>query len=244
MRRKAIALLAGSVLAALSAICAPAQAEVRVNADQAGASATLQVRSWKDIPFRSVVRQKYDFSCGSAALATLLKYHYNVQVDETIVFANMWKTGDQVKIRKVGFSMLDMKRVLHAHNMEADGFRVSLDKVEQAKTPAIALITIGRYRHFVVIKGVRDGKVLVGDPAQGLKIYKRSDFEKMWNGIAFVVHDRKEKGPPPAFNRDSEWRPWTNLPLEYAVDRSSIATFTEALPPIYQITPQVTVPTS
>ncbi|RYF14189.1 MAG: peptidase C39, partial [Oxalobacteraceae bacterium] len=27
--------------------------------------------------FETVVRQQYDFSCGSAALATLLRYHYD-----------------------------------------------------------------------------------------------------------------------------------------------------------------------
>lgn len=233
MRRLA-AVLAGSVLATLSAVCGPAQAGVvSVRADQAGADASLAVHTWKDIPFRWVVRQQYDFSCGSAALATLLEFQYGLKVDEPIVFKAMWKTGDQAKIRKVGFSLLDMKRALRDTGIKADGFRLTLDQLEHAKVPAIALITVGRYKHFVVIKGVRDGRVLTGDPALGLKIYSRKDFEGIWNGIAFLIHDYR--GAQPVFNREGEWRPWAYAPMADAVDHSSLATFTSELAPIYQI---------
>jgi predicted double-glycine peptidase len=243
MRRSVAAVLAGSVLAALPAVWAPARAgEVRVTADQAGATATIAVHSWREIPFRSVVRQQYDFSCGSAALATLLHFHYGVKVDEPAVFQGMWKVGDQAKIRKVGFSLLDMKRVLKAHNMTADGFRLNLDQVEAANVPGIVLITVGRYRHFVVIKGVRDGKVLVGDPALGLKIYPRGEFEKIWSGVVFLIHDTPS-APKPAFNRASEWRPWAYAPLDEGIDRTSLDSYANGLPPVYQIRPQVTLPT-
>jgi uncharacterized protein len=32
--------------------------------------------------FKEIVRQQYDFSCGSAALATLLTFHYGHAIDE------------------------------------------------------------------------------------------------------------------------------------------------------------------
>src|SRR3546814_13412897 len=65
--------------------------------------------TWWDIPFRSVIRQRYDFSCGSAALATLLTYHYGAPTSEAMPFRAMWEKGDREAIRKVGFSMLDMR---------------------------------------------------------------------------------------------------------------------------------------
>jgi uncharacterized protein len=246
MRRSLAAVLAGSVLAALSAVCGPVQAgtaqvdpdkvgDVRVNADQAGATAALVVHSWKDIPFRWVVRQQYDFSCGSAALATLLLFHYGVKVNEQDVFQAMWKAGDQAKIRKAGFSLLDMKRALHDNGVQGDGYRLTLDQVEHAKTPGIALITVGRYKHFVVIKGLRDGRVLTGDPALGLKIYSRKDFEKLWNGVVFLIHDYR--GGPPVFNRVGEWTPWAYAPVGGAVDRDLTSSLFIGLSPINQITP-------
>jgi len=244
MRRSLAAVLAGSVLAALSAVCGPpAQAgDLPVDAVSAGVNASVVVHTWRDIPFRWVVRQQYDFSCGSAALATLLLFHYGVKVNEQDVFQAMWKTGDQAKIRKVGFSLLDMKRVLHEHGLAADGYRLTLDQIARAQVPAVALITVGRYKHFVVIKGVRDGQVLTGDPALGLKIYSRKDFEAVWNGIAFLIHDRK--GPAPVFNRAGEWRPWAYAPVGSAIDRASVASFLSALPPIYQLNPATNQPSS
>lgn len=234
MRRSIAAVLAGSVLAALSAVCAPAQAgTVWLDGGQAGVEAAVAVHTWKDLPFRWVVRQQYDFSCGSAALATLLLFHYGVKVNEQDVFQAMWKAGDQAKIRKDGFSLLDMKRAMHDNGVEANGYRLSLDELERAGIPAIALITVGRYKHFVVIKGVRDGRVLTGDPALGLKIYDRKDFEKIWNGVAFLIPHYPHGTP--AFNRAAEWRPWAYAPVASAVDRSPLANFANDLPPIYQI---------
>ena len=56
-----------AIAAALLGSAAPAMAEVRLSGE-AGGNYRVQVMSWWDIPFRSVVRQQYDFSCGSAAV--------------------------------------------------------------------------------------------------------------------------------------------------------------------------------
>ena len=37
----------------------------------------VPVRSMQELKFTETVRQGFDFSCGSAALATLLTYHYD-----------------------------------------------------------------------------------------------------------------------------------------------------------------------
>ena len=77
----------------------------------------------QELRFLETVRQGFDFSCGSAALATLLSFHYGRPTTEFQVFESMWKTGDTEKIRKDGFSMLDMKRYLEQEGLRADGFQ-------------------------------------------------------------------------------------------------------------------------
>src|SRR3954454_18291549 len=73
------------------------------------ASMSLHVTSLKELrfkrAFRATVHQQYDFSCGSAALATLLTYHYGRPVTEQQVFQVMYQNGNQARIREVGFSM-------------------------------------------------------------------------------------------------------------------------------------------
>ena len=123
--------------------------------------------SLQERKFHRIVQQQFDFSCGSAALATLLTYHYGNSVSEQQVFRYMWQRGNRQKIRREGFSLLDIKHYLEAHGYRADGFQTDLDTVRRVAVPVIALITDHGYHHFVVVTGMRGDKVLVADPAIG-----------------------------------------------------------------------------
>ena len=226
-----------ALLSAATLLLAPTQAaaEVRFNGE-AGGTFTIAVRSWRDIPFRTVVRQQYDYSCGSAALATLLHYHYGLPVGESEIFQSMYSVGDQARIRQVGFSMLDMKHYLEGRGFAADGLRLSLDRLASLNMPAIALITHGAYRHFVVVKGVRGNRVLVGDPTFGLQTYARADFEAIWNGVVLAVRHAPQNASAPVFNNNDEWRPWAVAPVGEVAEPMSPAELTRNMPEIYQIT--------
>ena len=149
---------------------------------------TVPVKSLEALKFATVVRQGYDFSCGSAALATLLTFHYNRPVSEAVVFDAMWAVGDQENIRAKGFSLLDMKSYLATIGIKADGFRVPLDKLAGVGVPTIALIIRKGYAHFVVLRGIHKDYVVLGDPSLGAITEPRDVFEKQWNGIAFALH--------------------------------------------------------
>lgn len=192
----------------------------------------LPITTWRDLPFQSVVRQKFDFSCGSAAIATVLRHHHGLAVDEAAAFQAMWREGDQARIRKLGFSMLDMKRYAGSLGFQADGFRIGLDELARFQRPAIALLDVDGYKHFVVVKGVRGAYVLLGDPNRGLRLEQRTRFESQWNGIAFILH----KGPTAAaYDLETEWARVGRRPM-----RANMATTGEVLRevfPPYQITP-------
>lgn len=140
--------------------------------------------------FLTVVRQQYDFSCGSAALATLLRFHYDDAQSEQSVFVGMFRDGDQAQIRRLGFSLLDMKRYLAARGIAADGYRVTLEQIAKARVPGIALIDFDGYKHFVVVKGIENGMLLLGDPSLGLRREDVRTFQRQWNGVFFVVNGR------------------------------------------------------
>lgn len=195
----------------------------------------LQVMSWKEIPFRSVVRQKFDFSCGSAAVATLLSHHYERATPEEAVFAAMWNAGDQDVIRKSGFSMLDIKRYLESAGYRAEGFRLSIAQLQRLARPGLVILDLKGYKHFVVVKGIQDDAVLVGDPMIGLTRYSHADFISQWNGIFLSISD--DPGAlSPRFNVAAEWRPWSTAPLDEGELRSTVSSVTNLLPPVYQVT--------
>jgi len=203
-----------------------------------GSSFTVgKVTSLKEAHFLSTVHQQFDYSCGSAALATLLSYHFQDAVTEQEVFIWMYKYGNQAKIHKEGFSLLDMKHYLEANGYHADGFYVSLDQLADAGVPAIVLINIKGYNHFVVVKGITDKRVLVGDPSVGIRIILRDKFEKMWNGLAFIIRNRNILTQN-NFNRMDEWRHVTGkAPVGLALRDSALANITMLMPPLGGISP-------
>jgi uncharacterized protein len=186
---------------------------------QAGGTFSVPVASMKDLRYRNTLRQKYDFSCGSAALATLLTHHYGHPVGEQTVFQEMYERGDRAKIRKEGFSLLDMKAYLEAHGYEADGFVADVSKLVLAGVPAIALVKESGYFHFVVIKGLRYGRVLIGDPSAGTRAIPLRQFKEIWvNQILFVIRNKIELA---SFNADADWRVAPKGPIEGGIYRGA-----------------------
>ena len=111
----------------------------------------VPVTSLRQARWSGTLLQQYDFSCGSAAVATLLTHHYAYPISEQAVFEQMYAQGDQARIRQDGFSLLDMKRVLAAQGFDADGFEQPLDKLGEVNVPAIVLLNDNGYLHFVVV---------------------------------------------------------------------------------------------
>lgn len=169
------------------------------------------VRSMEELKFAGVVRQRFDFSCGSAALATLLRL-YGDGHGEARAFKGMWAGGDQAQIRRLGFSLLDMKRYLEALGRSANGYKVTLEQIEKTGLPGIALIAPRGYRHFVVVLGVRDGEVLVGDPSLGLRVERADEFKRSWNGVYFAIDADLDRGRA-AWNRDARWAAFPRAPV-------------------------------
>lgn len=189
-----------------------------------GGSYALPVTSLQAARFRSTVRQEHDFSCGSAAVATLLTWHYDTPVSEQEVFSAMYTSGDQQTIRREGFSLLDMKRYLARRGFIADGYLQPLDKLAQAGYPAIVRIVENGYLHFVVIKGIDGERVLLGDPAGGTRAMRRDAFEVVWpDKLLFVIHNWPGQ---PQFNLKADWTVAPRAPLGEAINRASLTDLT------------------
>lgn len=195
-----------SVLIATAAVAGEVQTPI-----QSGGVFNMPVVSLREAKFSRTLRQQYDFSCGSAAVATLLTHHYNLPVSEQQVFQSMFEQGDAKRIKREGFSLLDMKNYLARQGLEAEGYIAGLDTLARNNTPAITLIKENGYHHFVVIKGVRGGRVLVGDPSAGTRAMTRETFEKHWvNRVLFVVRSHPQLA---RFNTPEDWRVAPAAPL-------------------------------
>jgi predicted double-glycine peptidase len=190
-----------------------------------GGNYSISISSIAERRFKTIYKQQFDFSCGSATLASLLSFHYNDNVSEYTVFSDMYERGDQQKIKNKGFSLLDMKQYLAQRGYKSNGFKITLNQLEKAQVPAITIINNNGYLHFVIIKASNEQEVLIGDPSVGVKVIPLNDFNNIWeNRILFVIQDKKEIASN-HYRDQSEWKLRVKAPLGSAVDRSSLGMF-------------------
>lgn len=210
------------------AFCAAASAGP-VNISGAFGSFNIKSKSLQEMRWDTVVRQQYDFSCGSAAVATLLTYHYDRPTSEDEVFRAMITSGDREKIKAQGFSMLDMKRYLDAKGLRSDGFKMKLDAFLKIGVPGITLVDTKGYKHFVVVKGLDDDTVLVGDPAVGTVAISKDRFQEIWRGAVLAARADIQIARQ-HFNSDEDWRVRPRAPIGRGISRTGIATMQITLP--------------
>lgn len=145
------------------------------------------ITSMREAKFTDLVEQKYDFSCGAAAVTTILRYAYNKDVTELDVLEGLAKVSDEETVREKGFSLLDLRHYIDSLGMRGRGYEIPVDMLPRVNIPSIVLVNIRGYQHFVVFKRLIDDKVYIGDPALGNRIMTKDEFIEAWNGSIFVV---------------------------------------------------------
>lgn len=139
--------------------------------------------------FRGIVRQAYDYSCGSAALTTLLNGYVGTSLTEQQTMSGLLQYGEYQRIiERRSFSLLDMKRFVTAIGLDSDGYRGEFSDLVKLGQPAIVPISYAGFKHFVVYKAYKDGRVYVADPALGNISFDESRFKQIWdNNTLFVI---------------------------------------------------------
>lgn len=139
--------------------------------------------------FRGIVRQAYDYSCGSAALTTLLNGYVGTSLTEQQTMSGLLQYGEYQRIiERRSFSLLDMKRFVTAIGLESGGYRGEFSDLVKLSQPAIVPISYAGFKHFVVYKAYKDGRVYVADPALGNISFDENRFKEIWdNNTLFVI---------------------------------------------------------
>jgi predicted double-glycine peptidase len=190
-----------AAVASSSAAEAAPDAELPVNAG--GANLSLQVASLRAQRDAGVVKQRYDYSCGSAALATLLTFGLNDPVGEQALLQALLEVLPAAQLdalHKDGLSLADLQRLAQKRGHKAQGFRVHRSQLAALARPVIVFIKPRGYEHFAVLKGVAGERVHLADPSLGnvrMPLYR---FLDMWadasgHGVIFVV-ERADGGWP------------------------------------------------
>lgn len=192
--RRLIVACCASGAVALTATAPSAQ----IGIGDSGLRVDPPVRSMKDQRDQNVVKQRLDFSCGAAALATILHHVFGENVTERQILVELFgllSEGEKAVRRSTGFSLLDLQRVAQARGYNAQGFRLEPDQLPSLGGPVIVFIEPRGYKHFAVLRGVHGDRVHLADPSRGNIRMPAHTFLDGWlqdegKGIIFVVEPK------------------------------------------------------
>lgn len=164
-------------------------------ANGAAYSQAVTMEPYSKLKYKNIVRQAFDYSCGSAALVTILNYHLGIMVDEQAAMEGMLDKGEKDKIvERRGFSLLDMKRYVASLGVNGAGFRAEIKDLKTLNEPAIVPIDYAGFKHFVIFRGIRDDVVFIADPSAGNIVFSLSEFASLWDkNTLFILSPPKDK---------------------------------------------------
>jgi hypothetical protein len=189
-------------LLAIAALATPVLAAVTTVDVGGGTRVRLPLTSVKALRDENVVKQGFDYSCGAAALATLLTYALQDPLTEVDilrqVLASLSGEGDAA-LKKKGLSLLDLQHVAEARGYRAQGFRLAPTYLDKLQGPVIVFFKPRGYEHFAVLKGVVGDRVYLADPSLGNVRLPLYEFLSSWldergQGIIFVVQGTDGSG--------------------------------------------------
>lgn len=177
--------------------------DARVVVNARGGATEHRVRSLRALRDAGVVKQRFDYSCGAASLATLLTYGLNDPVGEDVLLRALLEplAADELAARqKKGFSLFDLQQLAQRRGHKALGFRVAQSQLAKLSRPVIVFIKPQGYEHFAVFKGLRGDRVHLADPSLGnvrMPLYR---FLDMWadaagRGVIFAVESASADWP-------------------------------------------------
>lgn len=129
-------------------------------------------RSWTEFRDRLVIKQRFDMSCGAAALASLLSLYYREKTDEADIM-------DIIGLRNE-YSFAELAYAAGEFGYKAVPLAMTFDTLTNLQVPVILYINNFGAGHFTVLKGTDGKTVWLGDPAWGNVHLSKSDFLKRW----------------------------------------------------------------
>ena len=133
---------------------------------------------------RLIILQNGSRECGSAALLSIIRYYGgNISLNKLVELTNTSPKGTNFYNLKEA----SLKVGLYAKSYYVSDYK----QLSQINTPFISQVINNNFYHFVVVYKV-DNKVLIMDPAMGVRNLNINEFQKIWTGYIMVFEPIKK----------------------------------------------------
>jgi len=147
-----------------------------------------EVRSWIEFKNERLTRQNYDYSCGSAALATLLSHYYDANVTEEIILKSVLEAkGIEKQASELenqegnnGLSFYDLSQYASTKGFKAVGIALGMEELKKLQIPVLVFVKIRKQEHFTVLKKMDERYAYLADPSFGNIRVSHAKFKEMF----------------------------------------------------------------
>jgi len=157
-------------------------------------SATALPQSYRNIRYQGVVGQTSYYTCGPAAVATLLNYYYGINTSETEILElsnqAIKESGKNPEAGK-GINAFALQKALAKKSIVSRGIKIApanlSDYFNRGGVPLILHVTKPQL-HYVLAVGMVGDWVVIADPSWGRKIIHLNDLinEKGFEGVTLI----------------------------------------------------------
>jgi len=148
------------------------------------------LNTWKDLRDRNVVKQGFDYSCGSGALATLINISFGERMTEAEIIREILKDKteeEKAEIMKQGYSLLDLKRAAEAKGYFAAVYKLQVEHLFQLQGPVLVYFEPKGEKHFAILKSIHGDRVYLADPSRGNIRFSIYRFTELWPGYVLSI---------------------------------------------------------
>ncbi len=176
------------------------------------------VWSYKALKQNRIVMQKLDYSCGAAVLATIIRYYWGDNVDESTFLDYLPKlklTEAQARDRvENGLTLTDLRNIANMAGYDATMGKIQFNQLAASKIPVVVGIRVNEHDHFVAFRGTDWRYAYLADPIRGNVRTPIPVFLTQWQRNLILVVAKRDApalpANPMAVRQDDVDRGWLN----------------------------------